>query len=140
MGDSFIGWRDRRESTIKKFKKFLKTAKHGDIITWQEIEENTGIPMRDLGNRSAFRYAMRTSGVEWRSHRSVGLELDAPVNVVNIIDDRANRLRGTVHRTNECSITLSKHLDKMTLADRHFFRIKEAQIYYMRKVVNEWTA
>ena len=127
-----------RQAAIAKLVEFVQTLKDGQIVSWVEVEQATGVSMSLRGKgRDMLRIACHKEGREYSAKPGVGFEMSSPENAVDLARDRVERFANAakaVQKTTDRLVTrhgaeLSKSDATTLLATQSLFgmRVIEAK-------------
>lgn len=78
--------------------KYLEGVEHGQILSYQKIEQDTGVKMNTPEGRSYLRTACKRLRREYSCLRGVGIELASPKTATTLIVGRLVKIDNAVKR------------------------------------------
>lgn len=106
---------EKRRAELARLVEYGSTLAHGARVSWLEVEQATGVSMRDDYGRDLFREAVR----EKLKRRYValpgfGIEMSSPENANEIASREIQQIGSAVDRAGKTTgLLIEQHLDKM---------------------------
>jgi len=102
----------QRISEAKASEEYLKLLAHvgrraaGDILTYMEVEQETGVDMQQRVNREKLRKAILRNGLEYSVIPSVGYQLAAANMAMGVLSSKLVRVDNAVRRADRAQRTI----------------------------------
>lgn len=97
-----------------KIRKFLESKPEGAMVSFDEIESETGVVMNEL-NKERMRSALRINRQEYSPIVGIGIELSSPKNGNGIVGCKIQKVRRSANRAGKsANIIIEKHGKQMT--------------------------
>ena len=91
-----------------RLESFFATSNPGEYLTYQEIQELTGVEM-DARGKSYMRAALRAANIEYICHRGEGIKLASTDTTMPILASRIGRVDSALKRTQTTHDNLAEY-------------------------------
>lgn len=92
---------------LVKLKSYISQLPHGTVAMFQEVANETGVPM-DKGGKDKLRIAMKRCSREYAPIRGIGVKLADPDSTMPILSLRLQRIDGQVRRSERAQKILQR--------------------------------
>jgi hypothetical protein len=104
---------EQRRADLEKLRDRVLTLSDGEIVSWLELEQSTGVKMDDRG-RDLFRLACSRLKRPYKANPGNGVEMSSSTNALDIVADKTKRVTSALETARETTDQVAgRHLDQM---------------------------
>lgn len=109
----------QRQKNLETLRLYLEAKPDGSILSWVEVEQQSGVSMRERSNRALVTLALKKLKRPYSSIHGSGIELSGPRNAANQAENSSRRaFRGLKRASKNVDRIGALHLERMPPEDQ----------------------